>query len=124
MVDPTLDWHLLADAIGLVTRDRPDLHVRLVGAGEDRPALVERLRARGVEGNVEFCGLMTHEETLGVISTSRVGLAFYSANASWNEYRDSLKVREYVSRGLPVVSTRHHPLADELRDRGAGQVVE
>jgi glycosyltransferase involved in cell wall biosynthesis len=124
MLDPTLDWHLLADAIAHVAAERPDLDVRLVGDGPDRVALSDRLRSHGVERSVEFCGLRTHDETLEVISTSRVGLVLYSGNASWNEFRDSLKVREYVSRGVPVVSTHRHPLADELVERGAGYVVE
>jgi glycosyltransferase involved in cell wall biosynthesis len=124
MIDSILDWDLLVDTIALLSPDRPQLRVRLVGAGPDRSSLLGRLRAKDLERHVEFCGLLPHEAALDLVSTSRVGLALYSGKAVWNEYGDSVKVREYVARGVPVVSTRHHPLADELQARGAGHAVE
>jgi glycosyltransferase involved in cell wall biosynthesis len=124
MIDSILDWDLLVDTIALLSPDRPQLRVRLVGAGPDRSSLLGRLRAKDLERHVELCGVLPHEAALDVVSTSRVGLALYSRKAVWGEYRDSVKVREYVARGVPVVSTRHHPLADELQERGAGHAVE
>jgi glycosyltransferase involved in cell wall biosynthesis len=124
MFDPILDWDLFVDAMALLSPERPGLRVRLVGDGPDKASLLQRLREEGLEQHVELCGLLPHEEALEVVSRSRMGLALYSGRASWNEYGDSLKVREYMSRGVPVVTTPWHPLADELRRRGAGHVVQ
>jgi glycosyltransferase involved in cell wall biosynthesis len=123
MIDAIFDSGLFLDALALLAPDRPRLRIRLVGDGPDLGPLTEELGRRRLTQHVELCGYLRHDAALATIATSRVGLALYSGAASWNEYGDSLKVREYLSRGVPVVSTSRHPLATELGERGAGYVV-
>jgi glycosyltransferase involved in cell wall biosynthesis len=123
MFDANFDWDLLLDGLAAILPRRSGLAVHLVGDGPEAPRLRTELSRRQLTAAVRFDGFLPHDATLAVVGHCRIGLALYSGRAAWDEYRDSLKVREYVSRGVPVITTPTHPLAGELERRGAGTVV-
>jgi glycosyltransferase involved in cell wall biosynthesis len=124
MLDPLLDWDLLFAGLALALERRPSLTLHLVGDGPDAQILRESVQSAGLGDAVRFHGFLPHREAIELVSRCQIGFALYSGRASWNVFGDSLKVREYFSRGLPVVSTATHPLASELEAKGAGAVVE
>jgi glycosyltransferase involved in cell wall biosynthesis len=42
---------------------------------------------------------------------------------AWNEFREPVKIREYMAYGLPVVSKEGHALVEEIRREGVGMIV-
>jgi glycosyltransferase involved in cell wall biosynthesis len=124
MLDGLFDWQMLLEALALLGPSRPQLHVHLVGDGPDAAAIREEAAALGVSEMLHFHGLLAHHEALGLLARCRAGLVLYSERASWNAYRDSLKLREYLSRGVPVLTTANHPLAETVVTAGAGVAVE
>jgi len=55
-------------------------------------------------GNIELKGYVDYNQLAGFIKTFNVGICPYS-NSPFNAYRNPLKISEYFSYGLPVVSS-------------------
>jgi len=53
-----------------------------------------------------------------------VGAAVYNGEWSFNHYGDSMKCREFMHFGLPIVTTDSHSTVDEIRESGAGVVCD
>jgi glycosyltransferase involved in cell wall biosynthesis len=123
-LDRILEHRMLVDCLELLRRRRPQLRASIIGTGNGEGQFRAELRRRGLTENVNLTGFIPRPEALSIVRSSRVGLAFYSGNASWTEYCDSVKVREYLSLGLPVVTTGNHPLAAEVASSGAGVIVK
>jgi glycosyltransferase involved in cell wall biosynthesis len=123
-IDAILDMKLLLDTLSALRSRRPGIRVAIVGTGSDTAQLKSEIEHRRLEANVQLTGYLPRTRALDIVGRSRVGLCFYSGRASWNVYGDSVKVREYLSLGVPVVSTHNHPLAAEVEARRAGLLVE
>ena len=123
-LDPILDETMLLDCLELLLGLRPNVAVTIVGTGSGADGFRAEVVRRGLEENVRLTGHLPRTEALSVVRDSRVGLAFYSGRATWNEYGDSVKVREYLASGVPVVTTRNHAVAPELEWSGAGVLVD
>ena len=121
-IDDILDRRLLLDGLMRLHELRPDARATIVGPGAD-DSFRRELESRGLNPIVQLTGHLPRAEALAIVRESRVGIAFYSGAAAWNAYGDSVKVREYLSLGVPVVTTGNHSIAAELESRGAGIVV-
>ena len=66
---------------------------------------------------------MDHSELEDKLGEYAVGLAIYSSEDSWNYYRDSMKVREYLAAGVPVICDPVPSASEDIRGAGAGVVV-
>jgi glycosyltransferase involved in cell wall biosynthesis len=106
--EEAFDDDLIADAIERLRARVPGLRVKLVGPGSGAARIADR-----VGDAVEVLGYRPHEEALRIAGRCLVGWAPYGKGASWHEYRDSIKLREYAALGLPAVTTPGHGLANE-----------
>lgn len=76
-----------------------------------------------LEDNIVFLGWKDHDEVLDILVKSFIGFALYTKNISWNKYGDSMKAREYVACGLPVIISDIPSNADDIKEYSAGLVV-
>jgi glycosyltransferase involved in cell wall biosynthesis len=98
------DVESVLEAWRIVTRSRPDARLLVVGTGPRSARLRRTARALGIERNVEFVPVGDHAEVVRHLTRARVGLLYVPATP-FNEYRCSLKLREYFAAGLDVVCT-------------------
>jgi glycosyltransferase involved in cell wall biosynthesis len=91
------DWVDL-DLIAHVARARPDWSIALLGQQLDDMSLVERLP------NVHLLGRKPHGELPAYCKGMDVGLIPYRIDERM-KFVNPIKLREYLSAGLPVVST-------------------
>jgi glycosyltransferase involved in cell wall biosynthesis len=122
-LDGILDQTLLLDTLARLRALRPGVTATIVGTGPDEPRLRAELVRRGLDPFVELAGYRPHHEALELVRNSRAGIALYNSSAAWHEYRDSVKVREYLSLGVPVVTSGNYSLANEVAARGAGFIA-
>jgi colanic acid/amylovoran biosynthesis glycosyltransferase len=96
----------LIRAMALVRGGRPNLSVVIVGEGPERPALEVLISELGLEQNVTLAGEMIHEDTLDLMSRSKVFCL--AAQRARDGDCDALPVvlREAMARAIAVVSTR------------------
>lgn len=100
----------------------PDLVLYVIGMGSKQASLVHVVALMKLEKHVQFLGSMTHEQVIKKIRDSFLGFAFYVHNGG-NMYGDSMKVREYIACGIPVIMNDVSSTADDVRTFKAGLVV-
>jgi glycosyltransferase involved in cell wall biosynthesis len=117
------DTASLIEALGRLAREVPGLRLVVIGAGSSLTSFLDALAASGLSGVANPRGMLSHATAMEVLSGCRVGLAPYGTGDPWHGFRDSLKIREYLALGLPVVTTGGHWLAEVVSEAGAGTIA-
>lgn len=75
--------------------------------------------------NVRLMGVLSHGEVLKVLPECGVGLAPYSPDAdSISRFSDPSRVKDYLACGLPVIITSVPEIAQEIKGKKAGVMIE
>ena len=113
----------LIRALALVRDRRPDIRAVIVGEGPERESLAALIAALGLQRNVTLAGPLMHEQTLELISASK--LFCLAAQRAPDGDCDALPVvlREAMARAIPVVSTRVAGIPETI-DAEVGWLVE
>ncbi len=124
IISNQLDFTGILDALVLLKPEYPELELHIYGDGPKKDAHEKYAIEKGLSGFVFFYGSVSHKDALNAISRSGIGLALYNGNWGFNYYGDSMKCREYFCFGLPVITTDTHSTVEDIRQSGAGVVVE
>lgn len=111
-------WHGLLDlieAFRLLLKDIPDARLLIVGEGPERTALESKTRRLGIEDNVNWAGMVKHEDVPGLLSQMHVAVAPYPTMAGF--YFSPLKIAEYLASGRAIVASRVGQVAEILKNR-------
>ncbi|HXM56513.1 MAG TPA: glycosyltransferase, partial [Candidatus Dormibacteraeota bacterium] len=92
-------------ALALLAERWPELTLRVVGDGEQRPALAALARAAGVGDRVAFTGPLPWASALAEVSRARLGLVPVLADG-YGELLLPTKLLEYAWLGVPAVCSR------------------
>lgn len=111
-------------AIKKLTSQYPKIKLTIVGEGELKKALEKMSKDLKLEKHVIFLGTKSHNEVLDIVNNSGIGIALYTEETSWSYYRDSIKLREYLALGLPVITTAVTGLSLEIKDQKVGFIVQ
>lgn len=113
----------LIDAIKILhDSGHKGFNARVIGSGRDEALFHERARHHGLDQNdFEFLGRLPHEEALAIVGTADIGVIPHHANESWNTTIPN-KLFDYMSLGIPVVSSNTRPCEEVLVETGAGRV--
>jgi glycosyltransferase involved in cell wall biosynthesis len=116
---------LALKALPRVREQVADVRMLVIGDGPYRATLESLARELGVGDSVQFTGYIEcHEEVEKRIAESTVGLAAYDPRiASFTEYADPGKIKNYLAAGIPVITTSVVHSAPELEDEGAAIVI-
>jgi glycosyltransferase involved in cell wall biosynthesis len=90
---------------------RPQAVLTVVGGGARLGELRRQVRALGLAGSVELVGEVRPAEVPAYLAGADVAVA-WASDRLVNRYRCSLKLREYLAAGLPVVCNGVGELAD------------
>lgn len=98
-------FDVLIDAAAQLAVRRPELTVEIVGDGERRDELADRIRRHGLDDVVHLAGALDHDATLARIEAGRVFCL--PCRVAANGDRDSMPVviKEAMARRVPVVAT-------------------
>jgi len=105
-----------------ILKDRANLVI--IGSGKGEPLIREKAAELGVLGNIDFKGWLPYDKAIKEVRRVAIGLAFYDNRASYTYYCDPVKVRDYLSCGLPVIMNDVPAVAEEIKAYRAGIVVE
>jgi glycosyltransferase involved in cell wall biosynthesis len=89
------------DALPAILKTAPEVRLRILGEGEQRPALEARVAAFGIQEAVEFTGLRPYSEVPAAIATA--DLCIVPAAVPWLLPN---KLFEYAAMCRPVLSSR------------------
>ncbi len=119
-----LGFPLIFKAVKNLSQKYPDLRLLIVGGGPDGEELKRQVQELGLSEKIIFLGRRPHEKVLDILSQSAVGLALYTKVQPWTEFGDSMKAREYMACGLPVIITAVPSTADDVQKNNAGLVID
>lgn len=114
---------MVIDAISALVIKYSKLKLKIIGTGSYEEELKRKVRTSHLKGHVEFLGQLDHESLLKTLPRGRLGLAIYTTDYDWINFGDSMKAREYLLSGLPVIITDVVSTADDIRAYQAGIVV-
>jgi glycosyltransferase involved in cell wall biosynthesis len=97
--------HVAIQALGLLRGSWPDLTLRVVGGGEQMPALARLARDLGLDDRVVFTGTVPWSEALAEVSRARLGLVPIIPDG-YGQLLLPTKLLEYAWLGVPAVSSR------------------
>lgn len=115
-LSPVKDFPTLLRGMALAIRDVPELRLRIVGDGPERPRLEALARALHLERQVEFLGERPDIPDL-------LGTAGFFVSSSKTE-GISLTLLEAMAVGLPVLATSVGGNAEIVVDGRTGRLVE
>ena len=115
---------LTLEAFALVLKKNPRAKLLMIGDGELLQSCKELSLTLGIQGSVEFKGVLTQAE---IAAQFYRALAFIQHSITTDE-NDSegtpLTILEAMSAGLPVVSTKHGGIEEVVTEGETGFLVE
>jgi phosphatidylinositol alpha-1,6-mannosyltransferase len=102
---PASDLGPILPSLAPIARAHPDAKLLVVGDGRDRRRLEGLARSSLPEGFVHFAGSVPHAEVPSYYALATVALNYLQAKEA-NRYRASIKTREALAAGIPVVASR------------------
>lgn len=118
-------WHgleYLVEAVPQILKEEPFTRFLLVGDGQERVTLEERVHALGVGHAVKFTGMVPFETVPEHIRACDVCIVFFKPVR--RNPGDPIKLYEYLASGKPVVTDATPGYGDVVRAAGAGVVVD
>lgn len=118
-----LDFEFVIKIMQSIINNYNEVKLQIVGSGAKEEYFKKMVLDNHLEDNIIFLGWRNHDEVLDILVKSFIGFALYTKNLSWNKYGDSMKAREYVACGLPVIISDIPSNADDIKEYNAGLVV-
>lgn len=118
----TLDLQPILEAMKVAGASFPKLELLIIGSGPKEDFLRALVKKMRLTSHVTFAGQKNHGEVIDLIVHSFLGIAFYRPNGG-NKYGDSMKVREYLAAGIPVIMNDIPATADDVQKGSAGLVL-
>ncbi len=119
-----INYMLLIKSVKKLKEKYSDIRLIVIGSGNYQKFLEKEVARLKLKKTVIFKGSKSHEEVLDILSRSAVGVAIYTLNNPWTEFGDSLKVREYLACGLPVIMNNVAATADDVKRYKAGIILD
>ncbi|MBI4845287.1 MAG: glycosyltransferase [Candidatus Omnitrophica bacterium] len=123
---PRQGIELIIEAMKDVIEKIPDIKLIIIGMGQLKETLKQRVKELALEKKIEFAGFIEdHKEVEQILASCAVGLAPYEPDPeSFTWYADPSKPKQYMASGLPVIITRVAHIAEEVEKRCLGIVVD
>jgi len=114
-------WHgveLLVDSFGKVVRQIPDAQLVLVGDGDGRASVAQRVASQGLGERVRFMGRLENAQVAGILAVSDVAAAPFPFKES-DIIGSPLKLFEYMAAGRAIVAS-NAPIHQVIQDGVTG----
>ncbi len=118
-----LNFRLLLDAFSELAKRYPSMRLHIIGELTFSDTLLHRMQKYVAKKRILLHGPQNHTEVLNLLEHSGIGLALYTNKSSWTAYGDSMKIREYLACGLPVIATDIVSTSQVLQDFQCGEIT-
>lgn len=118
-----LDLEIMLETLSRLIPHYSGITLKLIGRGKFAEDLIAKIKDKQLLEHIKFMDISTHSCALQEISSSMIGLECNTQTDSWNEFREPLKIMEYLSLGLPVVSKPGHGMTEEIVAENLGFIV-
>lgn len=121
------EWHginRLVKIVKYLLLEKDNVCLLVVGSGPEEEALTKQILEEGLSNRIIMTGKVYHEEVPIYIGSSKVCIAPYPDTIVSQHGFSSLKIKEYMSCGRPIVTTNVGGLFELVAENGCGTVVE
>lgn len=119
-----INFRLLLRVIKKLSEKYKKINLSIIGTGPYENEIKRLANKLSIKDRVFFLGPKDHKNVIEILQNSGIGIALYTNDFPWTQFGDSMKVREYLACGLPVIMTGVPSTADEVRDSNAGFVID
>ena len=121
-------WHdldLLLESFTLVLQKQPRARLVLVGEGQTRTAVEQKVIRNGLRHAVIMTGAIAHTSVPGMVSIAEVAVVPAApVPASRGGTGTPLKLFEYMAAGKAIVATAQNQASEVIQDGRNGRLVE
>lgn len=116
---------LIVEALPKLVEKFPNLRLQVVGGGPDESIFRSKVKEMGLDNFVNFYGFVSLQSQLDeILGRAVLGLALYvPEQETATFFTDPGKIKDYLSYGLPILTTRVPQIASEIEQLEAGWVV-
>jgi colanic acid/amylovoran biosynthesis glycosyltransferase len=108
---------ILLEAVSLIKEDLPEVHLTVIGDGEDRATLEKLSQQLGISQQVSFVGYKSQNEVRDYVSQTDVFVLPSFAEGV------PVSLMEAMASGVPVVSTQIAGISELVEDGVSGYLV-
>lgn len=123
-ITKSIDYPKIIQAVKELSQKYKKIRLILVGSGQYEEELKIMVKKLGLGEKILFVGRKPHGEVIEILLKSGVGIALYTKDFPWIEFGDSMKVREYLACGLPVIMNNVVSTADDVEKGDAGIIIK
>lgn len=102
----------------------PDIRLKIIGGGEGENKVRSKITKYGLDTVVDLLGQQPHAKVHEILASCSIGIALYTDTAPWRYYSDSMKARDYMACGLPVIISGDLATVDDIISAEAGLAIE
>lgn len=102
-------WHGIDLLIEALSRLEFKFHLHIVGDGPEKTNLESLAKRYKLGSNISFYGKLSREEYLPILKNAHLGIGSLNWDIIDVKISSALKLREYVSAGLPVIFSSFDP---------------
>ncbi|MBT6052759.1 MAG: glycosyltransferase family 4 protein [Candidatus Scalindua sp.] len=120
-------WHgvnRLVEIVKYLSEKKDNICLLVVGSGPEEERLSKQISEASLTNKILMTGKVQHERVPLYIGSSLVCIAPYPDTVVSQHGFSSLKIREYMSCGRPIVTTNVGGLYEFVAENGCGTVVE
>lgn len=112
-------------AMEILRRKRSDIILLIVGGMESDlfRRTKEKIREKGLEGDLELIGWVPHKEIVNYITISKLGLVPFLPTEKFKK-NIPIKQFEYMACGVPVLGADLPPISSYIRAANCGKVYD
>lgn len=121
-----LNYKLIIDAISLAKFNNIKIinfSLDFIGVKTEETDLVRYIKEKKVDDIVNYLYINNKNIYSNVIKNYNLGFDINFSKYSYSEYRDPIKIREYIFYGIPVITTKNNAIYEEIQKNKIGIVL-
>jgi len=123
-ITKAINFEMIINSFKEVLKKNKHAKIVLVGSGDSEGEVRSIIGKEGLSESFKILGRWDHDMVLKELPKYGIGLAIYGNTFDWNLYSDSLKVKEYLACGLPVIMSGAPAAQEEIRNSGAVMIID
>jgi glycosyltransferase involved in cell wall biosynthesis len=110
-------------AFKALAKDFPSLRYKLIGDGDLMSEVRRAVEVLGLGDRVDLMGALKHKDALNILSGSRLYIQHSATGIDGDQEGFGVSIAEASLLGLPVVSTLHNGIPEQVLDGKTGYLV-
>ncbi|OIP58217.1 MAG: hypothetical protein COX79_00090 [Candidatus Levybacteria bacterium CG_4_10_14_0_2_um_filter_36_16] len=118
------EFMILINAVDALHKEFPSLQLTIIGSSKIEKQLNKEIENKKLKKHITFLCAMSHDDVFKQIAKHGIGIAFYTNEILDKYYLDSMKARDYLALGTPVIISGDNGTVEDIIKSNAGVHIE